>query len=130
MSSPGVLIDFLVRFGQPSDLAALAGLREALWPESSAEEHSRELASILAGDAPGALPLVILVAEASDGSLAFSNLAFVPVPKDAIRRVQSGTSKAGTSPGNIVSVGLAKSSWLPRKNGRGAKAARRWLRTP
>ncbi len=70
MNSPGVLVDFHVRFAQPSDQATLSGLREALWPESSAEEHSRELASILAGDAPGALPLVILVAEASDGSLA------------------------------------------------------------
>jgi len=70
VSLPGLLVDFHVRFAQPSDQAALAGLREALWPESSAEEHSRGLASILAGDAPGALPLVILVAEASDGSLA------------------------------------------------------------
>jgi len=70
VNSPGVLVDFHVRFAQPSDQATLSGLREALWPESSAEEHSRELASILAGDAPGALPLVILVAEASDGSLA------------------------------------------------------------
>ena len=58
-----------VRPAQPPDRAALAQLREALWPESPAEEHSRELALILAGNAPGALPLVILVAEAGDGSL-------------------------------------------------------------
>ena len=70
MNSPGLQIDFRVRLAQPSDRAALARLREALWPESSAEEHACELASILAGNAPGLLPLVILVAEASDGSLA------------------------------------------------------------
>jgi aminoglycoside 6'-N-acetyltransferase I len=70
VNAPGLLIDFRVRLAQPSDRAALARLREALWPESSAEEHSRELASILAGHAPGSLPLVILVAEASDGTLA------------------------------------------------------------
>jgi aminoglycoside 6'-N-acetyltransferase I len=64
-----LLIDFRVRPAQPSDRAALARLREALWPESSAEEHSQELSAILAGNAPGTLPLVILVAEASDGLL-------------------------------------------------------------
>jgi hypothetical protein len=48
----------------PSDAIQLARLREALWPESSAEEHGRELAQILGGRAPGALPLVILVSEA------------------------------------------------------------------
>ena len=59
-----------VRPAQPSDRAVLACLREALWPESLAEEHSQELTAILAGDALGStLPLVILVAEASDGSL-------------------------------------------------------------
>ncbi len=63
------MADIHVRLAQPSDRAALARLREALWPESSAEEHARELESILAGDAPGTLPLVIFVAEGSDGSL-------------------------------------------------------------
>jgi len=45
-------------------------LREALWPESSAEEYGRELTPILVGRAPGTLPLAILVAEAGDGTLA------------------------------------------------------------
>ena len=59
-----------VRLAQPLDRAPLARLREALWPESSAEEHSQELTGILAGDAlGGTLPLVVLVAEANDGSL-------------------------------------------------------------
>ena len=69
MTSPGLQIDFHVRLAQPSDRAALVRLREALWPESSAEEHSQELSAILAGNPLGTLPLVILVAEAGDGSL-------------------------------------------------------------
>jgi aminoglycoside 6'-N-acetyltransferase I len=42
---------------------------EALWPKSPAEEHARELTAILEGNAPVTMPLVILVAEASDGTL-------------------------------------------------------------
>jgi aminoglycoside 6'-N-acetyltransferase I len=41
----------------------------ALWPSASAEEHARELALILEGNAPVTLPLIILVAESSDGTL-------------------------------------------------------------
>src|SRR5215472_13178214 len=61
--------DFHVRLARPSDREALARLLAALWPESSAEEHAQELELILAGEAPGALPLVIFVAEDADGSL-------------------------------------------------------------
>jgi aminoglycoside 6'-N-acetyltransferase I len=45
-------------------------LREMLWPESSAEEHAHELDLILPGKFPGIMPLVIFVAEVSDGTLA------------------------------------------------------------
>jgi|SRR5215472_9490510 len=58
-----------IRLAQPSDCAALARLRETLWPESSAEEHSRELVAILGGDSLATLPLVIFVAEMRDRSL-------------------------------------------------------------
>lgn len=58
-----------VRLAQPSDLRGLAPLLAALWPESPAEEHARELELILAGKAPGTLPLVIFVAEDRDGSV-------------------------------------------------------------
>lgn len=58
-----------VRRALPPDLRALAPLLAALWPESPAEEHARELQLILAGKAPGNLPLVIFVAEDSKGSL-------------------------------------------------------------
>jgi len=66
---PRGLLDTCVRPARISDQAALAKLREALWPESTAKEHSQELAQILAGNAPGTLPFVIFVAEASEGSL-------------------------------------------------------------
>lgn len=46
-------------------------MREALWPKSSAEEHARELTQILEGKTPvTTTPLIILVAEASDRTLA------------------------------------------------------------
>ena len=59
-----------VRLAEPPDLRALAQLLAALWPESPVEEHAGELELILAGKAPGTLPLVIFVAEDKDGSLA------------------------------------------------------------
>jgi aminoglycoside 6'-N-acetyltransferase I len=59
-----------VRLAQQADLDELSRLRAALWPESSAEEHAEELQVILSGKFPGIMPLVIFVAEASDGALA------------------------------------------------------------
>jgi aminoglycoside 6'-N-acetyltransferase I len=58
-----------IRFGQPSDREQLARLRTELWPDSSIEEHSRELTPILAGKPPGTMPLVILVADVNDEML-------------------------------------------------------------
>ena len=58
-----------IRLAQPSDRDALARMREALWPNSSAEEHLREVIEILAGKALLTMPLVILVAEASNRTL-------------------------------------------------------------
>jgi aminoglycoside 6'-N-acetyltransferase I len=59
-----------VRLAQQSDRDELSRLRTVLWPESSAEEHAEELRLILSGKFPGTMPLVIFVAEASDGTLA------------------------------------------------------------
>jgi len=61
--------EICIRLAQSSDRHALARMREALWPNSSAEEHAREVDEILAGKPPVTLPLVILVAETKDGSL-------------------------------------------------------------
>jgi aminoglycoside 6'-N-acetyltransferase I len=59
-----------IRLAHLSDHDQLVRMRVALWPQSSAEEHARELTQILEGNAPVTLPLVILVAEASDRTLA------------------------------------------------------------
>jgi aminoglycoside 6'-N-acetyltransferase I len=54
-----------IRPAQLSDRLPLANLFHELWPEGPVEEHSRELEAILAGKPPGALPLVVFVAEAN-----------------------------------------------------------------
>jgi aminoglycoside 6'-N-acetyltransferase I len=45
-------------------------MREALWPKTPAGEHARELTDTLEGKPVTTLPLIILVAEASDRGLA------------------------------------------------------------
>jgi len=64
--------DVHIRPAQLSDLDQLARLMEALWPQSSAEEHAQELRLLLGGKVHLVLtmPLVIFVAEANDGTLA------------------------------------------------------------
>src|SRR6202012_258397 len=44
-------------------------MRNALWPDSSVEHHTEELAPILAGKPPGIMPLVYFVAEAPSGDV-------------------------------------------------------------
>ncbi len=61
--------DIFIRPAQPSDCDQVARLCEALWPESSAEEHAREITQILEGDAPLTMPITILVAAGRDGKL-------------------------------------------------------------
>jgi aminoglycoside 6'-N-acetyltransferase I len=58
-----------IRQAKPADRDQLARLREALWPETSATEHARELEPILAGETPGIMPLANFVAETADGRL-------------------------------------------------------------
>jgi aminoglycoside 6'-N-acetyltransferase I len=65
----GKLADICVRMARPEDREPLARLRAALWPDSSAEEHAQELVSILAGKAPGLMPLIEFVAEEPSGPL-------------------------------------------------------------
>lgn len=61
--------DICIRPAQLPDRQELARLRAALWPDSSAQEHARELDPILQGNLPGSMPLINLVAEASDRRL-------------------------------------------------------------
>jgi aminoglycoside 6'-N-acetyltransferase I len=61
--------DIHIRLAQPQDQASLVDLFHALWPDTSADDHGRELEAILVGNTPGILPLVIFVAEATDQSL-------------------------------------------------------------
>ena len=60
-----------IRPARPSDLDQLTPLLEALWPQSSAEEHARELQQLLGGKAAAVLtmPLAIFVAESTSGRL-------------------------------------------------------------
>lgn len=63
--------DCQIRPAEISDLEPLAQMLAALWPESSVEEHSKELRLLLGGEAASVLkmPLTIFVAEADDGRL-------------------------------------------------------------
>ena len=58
-----------VRQANPSDVAQLAILRTSLWPESSSDEHARELTTILNATEQRVLPLIIFVAEETDSTL-------------------------------------------------------------
>lgn len=62
--------DIGIRIAAPKDCERLSRLREELWPESSAEEHARELAPLLVEKRYGTMPLAIFVAEAVSGELA------------------------------------------------------------
>jgi aminoglycoside 6'-N-acetyltransferase I len=59
-----------IRLAQMPDRDQLVRFRAALWPKTSAEEHARELTEIFEGKPVVTTPLIILVAEASDGVLA------------------------------------------------------------
>jgi aminoglycoside 6'-N-acetyltransferase I len=58
-----------IRPAVPADRGTLGQMRHALWPESSIEEHERELVPILAGKPPGIMPLVYFVAEDGTGAV-------------------------------------------------------------
>jgi aminoglycoside 6'-N-acetyltransferase I len=61
--------DICIRLAKLSDCGELVRMREALWPGTPVEEHARELTQILEGKPVVTLPLIILVAEASDREL-------------------------------------------------------------
>ena len=59
-----------VRLAVSSDCEQLSRLRQALWPDASAAEHRKEIASIVAGEYNGTMPMAIFVAETSGPVLA------------------------------------------------------------
>jgi aminoglycoside 6'-N-acetyltransferase I len=65
----GSVSDICIRLAQLSDHDQLVRMHEALWQKASAEEHARELNLILEGKPVVTTPLIILVAEVSDGVL-------------------------------------------------------------
>jgi aminoglycoside 6'-N-acetyltransferase I len=110
----------LVRLGEPSDRDQLARLRAALWPESSVEEHGEELALILVGTFPRVMPLVILVAQTGDGTLA----GFLDV---GLRSSADGCNESRAV--GYVEGWYVEENW--RRQGVGAellRAAERWAR--
>lgn len=58
-----------IRQARLSDQHELARMRELLWPESSLEEHRREIASILDSGKYGTLPMAILVSQSENAAL-------------------------------------------------------------
>src|SRR5258705_2912912 len=66
----GSVSDICVRLSQLSDRDQLLRMHEALWPKTPAEEHARQLTQILEGKPVVTMPLIILVAEAGDRTLA------------------------------------------------------------
>jgi aminoglycoside 6'-N-acetyltransferase I len=62
-------MEICVRVARAGDRGQLARMRAALWPESSAPEHAKELQAILDGKGLGTLPLIELVAEENGGAL-------------------------------------------------------------
>jgi aminoglycoside 6'-N-acetyltransferase I len=55
----------VIRRAELGDLSEVAEMCHCLWPEASAAEHALELAPLLAGKSPGALPDIVLVAQES-----------------------------------------------------------------
>jgi aminoglycoside 6'-N-acetyltransferase I len=62
-------VSIKIRQAEISDQHELAKMHELLWPESSMEEHRRELDSILVSGRYGTLPMAILVSHSEDGAL-------------------------------------------------------------
>ena len=122
-----LLMEVHVRQAKPVDPEQLARLREALWPETSAEEHARQLQPILAGEPPGSMRLVNFVAETADGRL----LGFAEVD---LRSHADGCSPAlpvGYLEGWYVAEGArhtvsAAACSVQQKIGRGATDVPRW----
>ena len=61
-----------IRESTPEDCRELAILRHCLWPDSSVDEHERELTRLLSGESDSMLPSVILIAVAEAEIVGFA----------------------------------------------------------
>lgn len=59
--------DVIIRSAGPEDLAEIAAMCHQLWPDASIEEHAKAFLPLLAGDAPGKLPAIVLIAQQPAG---------------------------------------------------------------
>ena len=59
----------LIRMAALRDSPSLATMRSALWPDTSAQEHERELVAILTGEKKPVMPLMLFVAQSDTGEL-------------------------------------------------------------
>lgn len=119
--------DIYIRLAQPQDQASLVDLFHALWPDTSADDHGRELEAILVGNTPGILPLIIFVAEATDHSL----VGFLEVGLRSHADSCDSSHPVGYVEGwyvaELTAVGAsAKNSSSRSKTGRAARAAWKW----
>jgi aminoglycoside 6'-N-acetyltransferase I len=55
--------ELVVRRAELEDASELAKMFHCLWPQASVADHAHELAQLLSGKFPGALPGVVLMAE-------------------------------------------------------------------
>jgi aminoglycoside 6'-N-acetyltransferase I len=63
------MVTFAIRQARASDQHELARMRELLWPDSSLEEHRREVDTVLRTGKYGTLPMAILVSQNENGPL-------------------------------------------------------------
>jgi aminoglycoside 6'-N-acetyltransferase I len=63
-----------VRLAHSPDREPLALLLNALWPDSSIDEHGVELSQILAGNPPSTLPMIELVAVNGETIIGFAEV--------------------------------------------------------
>jgi aminoglycoside 6'-N-acetyltransferase I len=62
----GITSEITIREAVHADCNQLARMRSSLWPDSSIEEHTRDVSQQLDSVTLGGLPVINLVAEASD----------------------------------------------------------------
>jgi hypothetical protein len=84
------------RRAESKDVPQVAELFNCLWPNGSVAEHSSELTALLAGNFPGSLPGIVLLAEElAVAVLHLSRLIYARTRTAATLPVRSVTSRDG-----------------------------------